>query len=144
MIELRLFTYESTVINFDNDEDAERFKKNNPDSRELSKLEIDEIFGSNAKYAGHRTSKVDRNGKITFTLPEELTDIDKWLSRFVRPRRNMKLKETDKYMVSDFPMSAQSKEDLLAYREALRNMPDNLTEIIDTEAIVWPEMPVIK
>lgn len=39
--------------------------------------------------------------------------------------RDSVLKATDVYMVADFPIDAEQKTELVAYRQALRDMPDN-------------------
>lgn len=45
--------------------------------------------------------------------------------REVRYHRDNKLKATDVYMLSDYPISEEQKQELLMYRQALRDMPEN-------------------
>ena len=44
----------------------------------------------------------------------------------LRQIRNPLLSDTDKYMISDFPISPTWKTNMSAYRETLRNLPDTL------------------
>ena len=45
----------------------------------------------------------------------------------LRKLRNIKLQESDVYMLSDYPISVDRKNQLLTYRSALRNLPEVLT-----------------
>jgi hypothetical protein len=55
-------------------------------------------------------------------------------------KRNTLLKESDYYMVDDYPISKEKKEEMKAYRQSLRDItkqksfPDN---------IVWPKKPEV-
>lgn len=57
----------------------------------------------------------------------------------LRNARDLKLTETDKYMVSDFPISSGNKTLMEAYREALRDLPSQVTDPRDS--ITWPVKP---
>lgn len=56
----------------------------------------------------------------------------------VRNRRAFKLKKSDKYALPDYPITAEKRQEWLAYRQALRDItnqpgfPDN---------VVWPVEP---
>lgn len=67
---MRLFIYGDTVINCDNDQDAERILKDPSTLRELLDDEIEETFGNYAAHAGPHNTSVDSYGNITFTLDE--------------------------------------------------------------------------
>lgn len=57
----------------------------------------------------------------------------------VRSKRDMKLAETDKYVLPDYPISAENLIAMKAYRNDLRDLPG---EIADPRMeIEWPEMP---
>lgn len=45
--------------------------------------------------------------------------------RDIRYHRDNKLRATDVYMLPDFPISEEQKAELLEYRQALRDMPEN-------------------
>lgn len=56
----------------------------------------------------------------------------------IRYLRNMRLRDTDCYMLCDYPISTYNKEEIKIYRQKLRDItkqsgfPDN---------VVWPEIP---
>lgn len=67
-------------------------------------------------------------------------DHDLWLDQVVRPGRDIKLAETDKYMLSDYPITETQRGQWVAYRQALRDLPETLETIVDP--IPWPAGPV--
>ena len=74
----------------------------------------------------------------------ELNTILGW--EILRIERNKLLKETDKYMVSDFPHSSESKKnEWITYRQLLRNLPSTQTPELDNFGdlinITWPTKP---
>lgn len=66
-------------------------------------------------------------------------DLNVWLDVTVRPERGRRLIESDIYMISDYPITAEKKAELAAYRQDLRDLPVTLTEIVDP--IPWPAQP---
>lgn len=57
----------------------------------------------------------------------------------LRRKRDMLLKETDKYAMTDWPHSTpESEQAWLDYRQALRDLPANTT---DPKNPVWPTQP---
>jgi hypothetical protein len=145
---MRLFIYEDTVINVDNDVDAENLLADEKCERELTTTEIDTIFGDYANYAGsENTSVVD--GVITFDtskLPASITDLSAWLEVYVKPNRNSLLAATDFLYRSDIEskLSEDEKTSRDAYCQLLRDFPATFTEIIDPTAIVWPSKPTFE
>ena len=59
----------------------------------------------------------------------------------LRAVRDQKLLETDKYMLSDYPISSGNKTAMEVYRNALRDLPSQVTDPRD--AVTWPVMPVV-
>lgn len=62
----------------------------------------------------------------------------------LRGWRNRRLEETDAWMFIDRGLNSDKKNELKAYREALRNLPSTIewtVEICDPTTIVWPEPP---
>tara|TARA_R100000234_G_scaffold78987_1_gene49344 strand:+ start:2035 stop:2277 length:243 start_codon:yes stop_codon:yes gene_type:complete len=53
-----------------------------------------------------------------------------------KAERNAKLAETDVYMVSDFPITAEQKTAWQTYRQALRDM-----DFSDLDNLKWPNKP---
>ncbi|WP_048148956.1 tail fiber assembly protein [Methanolacinia paynteri] len=58
----------------------------------------------------------------------------------VRANRNRKLKETDKYTLSDYPISEEERTAWLNYRQALRDFLATLTEE-NIDSFEWPTRP---
>jgi hypothetical protein len=75
-------------------------------------------------------------------VPEDAyADLEEWLNGLIRPQRNAKLSETDKYMIPDYPISTTEKAKWETYRQALRDLPESLTEIVSS--IPWPTVPSV-
>ena len=55
----------------------------------------------------------------------------------LRSERDLYLKQTDPWMASDRGLTQEQTDELLAYRQALRDFPAT----VDPENIVWPSMP---
>ena len=74
----------------------------------------------------------------------ELNTILGW--EILRIERNKLLKETDKYMVLDYPnLSESKKNEWITYRQLLRNLPSTqtpeLNDLGDLINITWPVEP---
>ena len=64
----------------------------------------------------------------------------------LRCERNKLLRNTDKYMISDFPHSSESKKnEWITYRQLLRDLPSTQTPELDDLGdlinITWPTPP---
>lgn len=135
---MRLFIYANYVLNVDNLLDAKKIIEDKNTTRELSEEEINGIFGGYAHLAGPDTTMVKEDGSICFTLPEEYKKLEVWVSTFVRPERDRRLATCDKYMISDYPISAAEKKEWKDYRKKLRDLPETINKI---GAVSWPEKP---
>lgn len=62
------------------------------------------------------------------------------LSKELRAKRDRLLRDTDKYLISDYPISPESLEHIKAYRVSLRELPEQSG--FPTE-VVFPVMPKI-
>jgi len=74
----------------------------------------------------------------------ELNTILGW--EILRIERNKLLKETDKYMVLDYPnLSESKKNEWITYRQLLRDLPLNANPSVNEESelinITWPVEP---
>ena len=74
----------------------------------------------------------------------ELNTILGW--EILRIERNKLLKETDKYMVLDYPnLSESKKNEWITYRQLLRDLPLNANPSVNEESelinITWPQQP---
>ena len=136
---MRLFIYQDTIINTDNETDAENILSDPLTKRELSENEIKQTFGKYAHLSGPDTTTIKEDGTIVFVLPAEYKDFETWLNTFVRPVRDEKLKACDKYMIPDYPVEESEKTKWVNYRLKLRNLPTQLTQI--TDPIPWPGIP---
>lgn len=62
------------------------------------------------------------------------------MSRVNRKQRDSLLLETDRYLLEDYPITAESKELIKVYRQQLRDLPSS----IDWPAnIIWPVKPTL-
>ena len=60
----------------------------------------------------------------------------------IRLKRDRLLAATDPMVaVPDYPISAERREELLAWRQALRDFPDAIAPTLPAEAIDWPARP---
>lgn len=61
----------------------------------------------------------------------------------LRRSRNARLASSDYLLLSDYPLPAESRNAVLAYRQALRNLPAQSGAPWDGggEATPWPELP---
>ena len=66
--------------------------------------------------------------------------------KILRKERLFKIMDTDKYGLADYPFSSdEKKQEWLAYRQALRDLPSNQTPQIDSDGnltnVTWPTPP---
>lgn len=73
--------------------------------------------------------------------PEPTPPTDEELAAEVREERYIKLAETDKYLIADFPIDASKLEKVKAYRKALRDITAQAGFPHD---VTWPVMPELK
>jgi hypothetical protein len=63
----------------------------------------------------------------------------------LRVDRNQKLRDTDHYMIADWPITEEKREEWKAYRQALRDITTTADPQVDDNGhlinVVWPEMP---
>jgi hypothetical protein len=78
------------------------------------------------------------NYVYNFEKSEWELDRDKYMAD-LRAKRNQELNRVDKYVLSDFPISAEDKLIVLQYRQDLRDCPDK--EVFEER--VLPECPDI-
>jgi len=60
----------------------------------------------------------------------------------VRRRRDVMLSKCDWTQASDSPLSDEKKAEWRAYRQALRDLPSDYSDVSDILDIVWPTKPV--
>ncbi|WLH69611.1 tail fiber assembly protein [Pseudomonas sp. FP2309] len=69
-------------------------------------------------------------------VPAELHPLIKW--QVIRSARDQDLATSDYAAMPDYPMLDESKVAFLAYRQGLRDIPDQGS---DPDAVVWPSKP---
>ena len=63
----------------------------------------------------------------------------------LRAKRDAKLKDADKYLLADYPISPEELEAIKAYRQALRDLPAQEGAPFDGGGLEtpWPELPSV-
>lgn len=69
-------------------------------------------------------------------VPAELHPLIKWT--LIRKSRDADLASSDYAAMPDYPMADEDRSVFVAYRKALRDIPD---QGADPDAVVWPEKP---
>ncbi len=74
-------------------------------------------------------------------IPEPTAEeIQAQIARDARLKRDCLISQTDYLLQPDYPISAEQLEEVKAYRQALRDVPE---QDGFPETIVWPEMPTV-
>jgi hypothetical protein len=76
------------------------------------------------------------NGVFKTVVPDISIDV-------VRAKRNTLLLESDMWMISDFPTGAATEQQILDYRQALRDFPAtvNLSGVKNINNVTFPTKP---
>ncbi|OXS23479.1 tail fiber assembly protein [Pseudomonas rhodesiae] len=69
-------------------------------------------------------------------VPAELHPLIKW--QVIRSARDQDLAASDYAAMPDYPMAESNKAAFLAYRQGLRDIPDQGS---DPDAVEWPSKP---
>lgn len=71
-----------------------------------------------------------------------------FVSDYIRERRNLMLLESDKFMIPDFPITDEKREEWKVYRQRLRDITSvegfencSLNDIFEIQGLTWPEKP---
>jgi hypothetical protein len=103
-------------------------------------------FKTTAKCTTVDTLTEDLTQKVPCAFPKwnPLTgdwdfDRDAWLASAVRPLRNKALIDCDWTQLPDAPLTDERKQAWMAYRQALRDLPNN--DALTPENLTWPEVP---
>lgn len=60
----------------------------------------------------------------------------------IRRNRNERLALSDWTQFPDSPLTPEKKAEWAAYRQALRDIPANNSEVVDLADIIWPTSPI--
>ena len=63
------------------------------------------------------------------------------ISNLIRERRKFLLAASDWTQVADSPLTESKKQEWAAYRQALRDLPDDQGSVNNFEDVVWPAPP---
>ena len=89
---------------------------------------------------GEGKSIVIRAGRVEASDPAPPTAAEQLA--LIRARRDRLLAATDKMVsVPDYPITAEQREELVVWRQALRDFPDAITAELPAENIAWPPRP---
>jgi len=80
---------------------------------------------------------VDQDAKDADAASRQ-TNKDDNAMKILRNKRNLLLADTDFTQLADAPLTEQQKNDYAAYRQALRDLPDN---VVDVHNPVYPTKP---
>lgn len=128
---------DQTAINVDSTEERDRLTQDG--WRELTPAEIKAAGMEGFEQFVSPTSTTVKDGVITFTPPAGPTKDE--LFSTLRMERDARLAATDYYVMSDYP--AEDKSAVLAYRQALRDLPAQPGAPWDGggEKTPWPSKP---
>lgn len=73
---------------------------------------------------------------VPLAVIDEVILSEKWEN--IRSTRQKLISETDWTQITDAPLSIEKKSEFSAYRQALRDIPQNYTHPDD---VIWPEKP---
>lgn len=71
-----------------------------------------------------------------------------FIGEYIREHRNSMLLESDKFMIPDFPITDEKREEWKVYRKRLRDITTvegfencSLNDNFEIQGITWPEKP---
>lgn len=76
--------------------------------------------------------------------PEPIPPTSEQMFSALRTERDTKLRATDKYLLADYPVTADALALIKAYRAALRALPDQSGAPWPGGDIPWPVMPILE
>jgi hypothetical protein len=88
-------------------------------------------WGISVEYNNPEVS--DTNGVSTYQQTKRYVETSEDKAKRIRCRRDTYLSRTDKYMLSDYPITPEKRQEIIEYREYLRNIteaegfPDDIT-----------------
>ncbi len=88
------------------------------------------IVGISDKLDRWDTTKLDydfKESNIKFNILEQFIETDEKLKDSIREERNKLLDDTDRFLVPDRPATEEQREELIVYRQALRNLPETIS-----------------
>lgn len=94
--------------------------------------------GVQAKYA--KCEMVEGVATILHSEDKEQAEIEQaWVK--LRAERDRRLQSSDRYVLVDYPISAENLQAMKDYRDELRDLPSGVTD--PRQAIAWPSEPEV-
>ena len=125
-------------VNAASDEEAAQWIAQ--EAKEIPAEEIEQIFGDKAAQASPLTVKVSADGQQieSFTPLPGYQPTNEELEADARAKRDALLAETDFLLMPDYPINAETLQAVKAYRQALRDLPQQEEFPLD---LMWPKKP---
>lgn len=107
---------------------------------EIASADVQRIFGDYACLVCPDNTRLDADGQIVFTPPEEAY-LDKVAWENLRFERDIRLNRCDFQAMPDYPLEEGQKTLLQNYRQALRDITASPAAPFRNGEIPWPEKP---
>lgn len=129
--------------------EAPKGKKLNADKTELidktvkEKIDDGEIELSEYQIYDEETKDI-RGKKLSELYADKLLTLEDYINNYVRPQRNYQLDWVDLKKCNAIELSKMSSEKIAewdVYKQALKDLPDNVTEVKDDVTELFPVMP---
>lgn len=129
--------------------EAPKGKKLNADKTELidktTKEKIDDGEIKLSEYEKYDEETEDIRGKkLSELYADNLLTLEDYINNYVRPQRDYQLDWVDLKKCNAIELSKMSAEKIAewdAYKQALKDLPDNVTEVKDDVTELFPVMP---
>lgn len=82
------------------------------------------LFGVSIPLSDWGISVEIKEQPVASTFNNTKVNRDEQLARELRQTRNEELRETDVYMLSDYPITPEKRQEMLEYRQWLRDLPE--------------------
>lgn len=129
--------------------EAPKGRKLNDDKTELidktikEKIDDGEIELSEYQKYDEEIKEIRRK-KLSELYADNLLNLEDYINNYVRPQRNYQLDRVDIVHCNAIELSKMSAEKIAewdAYKQALKDLPDNVTEVTDDVTKLFPVMP---
>jgi len=129
--------------------EAPKGKKLNADKTELidktvkEKIDDGEIELSEYQIYDEETKEI-RGKKLSELYADNLLTLEDYINNYVRPQRNYQLDRVDLVYCNALNLSKMSAEKIAEwdnYKQALKDLPDNVTTVKDDVTELFPVMP---
>lgn len=113
-------------------------------NRNLSDAQVEKICAENTNWSyidGAVDSVSERVVNLQTLKIEKRSRRIPSIANLIREQRKLLLAGCDWTQTADSPLSAESKQAWAAYRQALRDLPDEQGSVNSIDDVVWPTPP---